>query len=222
MTAGLRPANHSIVHIDWQGEEFVLLPDKAVHWPRGRTLFIADPHFGKTATFRDLGLAVPEATTDEDCDRLSKLLEGAAAERLVVLGDFLHSSRGRSEVVRARLLKWREANAETTIDLVRGNHDLGAGDPWSELGVECHPEPWAFKSWICRHEPATEAAGPELAGHLHPGITLGGARTACFWIGSDRIILPAFGSFTGTHVIEPRRGDSIYVTDGSEVIGIPV
>ena len=52
------------VEMEAAGEELELLPDHAVHWRRASTLFVADPHFGKAATFRAAGIFVPEETTD--------------------------------------------------------------------------------------------------------------------------------------------------------------
>ena len=43
------------VSIEWQGESLDLLPDRAVYWHKEKTLYIADTHFGKTATFRKVG-----------------------------------------------------------------------------------------------------------------------------------------------------------------------
>ena len=39
------------------GESVELWPQRALFWPAGGTLFIADPHFGKAAAFRNFGIA---------------------------------------------------------------------------------------------------------------------------------------------------------------------
>ena len=48
------------------GESLLLLPEKAIYWPRERMLIIADIHFGKAAAFRSLGVPVPRGTTSEN------------------------------------------------------------------------------------------------------------------------------------------------------------
>lgn len=207
--------------IDWAGERLVLCPDSAVYWPKEKTLFVADPHFGKAAAFRRLGLAVPEMGTEHDCQRLETLLTDTDSRRLVILGDFLHSLSGRTDPVRRSLGAWRTRNATVGIHLVRGNHDVHAGDPWPELEIECHSEPWAVGPWQCRHEPSA-TGGFVLAGHVHPSISVAGRRASCFWRSERQLILPAFGSFTGTHSVSPERGDEIFATDGTEVIKIPI
>ena len=96
-----------------------------------------------------------------------------------------------------------EACANVEIVLVRGNHDLKSGDPWPELSIKCHGEPFLIKHLHCRHHPTDQENKPYLAGHIHPGYSIkgmgrGSVRAACFWVRRESIILPAFGSFTGT------------------------
>ena len=106
--------------IDWQGELLQLLADRAVFWPKEKTIYIADTHFGKAATFRKVGIPVSEHTTMEDCQRLGKLIDDTRAEKLVILGDFLHARAGRSQPVRNLLFNWRDQYQKLSIDLVRG------------------------------------------------------------------------------------------------------
>jgi len=40
-------------------ESLILLADRALHWPKRKTLVLADVHLGKDATFRAAGLPVP-------------------------------------------------------------------------------------------------------------------------------------------------------------------
>src|SRR5512140_1063418 len=77
------------------GEPVTLLADRALFWPRERTLFVADVHLGKTATFRANGVPLPRGTTAGDLARLTRLIERMQAARVVVLGDFLHARAGR-------------------------------------------------------------------------------------------------------------------------------
>lgn len=74
------------------GESVELMAEKALWWPAARTLFIADLHLGKAASFRALGQPVPSGTTQDNLDRLSALIDRHAAARLVFLGDFLHAA----------------------------------------------------------------------------------------------------------------------------------
>jgi metallophosphoesterase superfamily enzyme len=106
--------------------------------------------------------------------------------------------------------------------LVRGNHDQHAGDPPAEWRVACLDEPVIDRPFVWRHFPEAEAAGYTVAGHWHPAVRLGrgafGVTLPCFYFGEAMGILPAFGSFTGTAVVQPRSGDAIYVLAEDEII----
>ncbi len=130
-----------MIDIDWGGERLTILADRALYWPRRKTLLIADPHFGKAATFRQAGIPIPHGTTATDLDRLRALVAGTAAERLVVLGDFFHARSGRQPGTLDAIAPVREEHGQLEIVLVRGNHDDHAGDPPVEWRFNCAAEP---------------------------------------------------------------------------------
>ena len=207
----------------WNGIELELMAECAIHWRQEETLFLADPHFGKTATFREAGIPVPEQTTRDDCERIAELIVQTKSRRLIFLGDFFHSRIGKTVTVRDSLLLWRGHFPEVEMHLIRGNHDLSAGDPWTELSICCHPDPWTFRGLECRHSPVGQSPHFYLAGHVHPGFTLKGRgrnsiRAACFHLTHSRIVLPAFGSFTGLSTVRPELGDRIFMTNRKEIV----
>ena len=195
--------NTGCVTIEWAGETLLLLPQRAVWWERQRTLFIADPHFGKAAAFRHAGIPVPETLHSDDLARLDEILRTRGAQRLVILGDFLHARSGRSDATLGALAAWRARLADLEIVLVLGNHDRRAGAPPSDLHIQCVAGPWPLPPFHCCHEPQEIADAFVLAGHLHPAFRLseriGSAlRGPCFVFGPRLAVLPAFGDFTGT------------------------
>ena len=211
------------VSIEWQGEALNLLPDRAVYWSKEKTLYIADTHFGKAASFRKVGIPVSEHTTTEDCLRLSKLVEDSGAEKLIILGDFLHAHSGRAQPVHNQLINWRNQHKNLSIFLIRGNHDKQSGDPWPDLNIQCLPDPTEAKNWDLRHLPIEYPTRPYLAGHLHPGYRLSGTgrdtlRNPCFVVGEERLILPAFGGFTGLKNVTLEPYEKLYLTNGKEII----
>ena len=112
------------------------------------------------------------------------------------------------------------------IILIRGNHDLQSGDPWPELGIECLPDPTAEPNWDLCHLPKESKGRPFLAGHIHPGYRIQGKgrdtlRCPCWVVGPNRIILPAFGSFTGLKNIRLFDKEKAYLTNGEEIHAIP-
>ncbi|MEM7680600.1 MAG: ligase-associated DNA damage response endonuclease PdeM [Planctomycetota bacterium] len=212
--------------IEPQGVRIGLLGDKAAWLPQVGALVIADPHFGKAATFRAAGVPVPEAVTDRDLARLDRLLQETCASRLVVLGDLLHAKSGVTGALLARLSAWRETWAALPVVNIRGNHDRSAGDPPASLGIEVRTAggfdlnksgtPGSVVGFA--HEPQDVAGAPlTLCGHLHPAVRLktpgrrgGSMRIACFWQTAGRLIFPAFGGFTGAAIIRPKPGDGVY------------
>lgn len=206
------------IEVDLAGESLQLLPDRAVYWPARRTLFIADLHLGKPAAFRSLGVPVPEASTTADLSRLDVLLEETAATSLIILGDLFHARRGCVDAPMSAFAAWRGCRTALTITLIRGNHDRAAGDPPPGWNIECRVGPEPLGPFMLQHEPApsaTDEPGYILAGHLHPAIRLYGPasqslRAPCFWFGPRIGVLPAFGSFTGSKVVHPARGDRVF------------
>ena len=212
--------------IEVGGVRLHLLPQRAAYLPEQGTLLVADAHIGKAVSFRKLGVPVPHGTTGETLERLSASIAVTGARRVVFLGDFLHSARARATPTLAALSQWREGHADIELLLVRGNHDSHAGDPPSSLGMRCVDEPLPFHGLALCHHPQVVAGAYALAGHLHPGAALGGRandrlRLPCFHFGGDVGVLPAFGAFTGLHVVRPVPGDLVFVVAGDTVRVLP-
>lgn len=207
------------------GERLVLLPQRAAWWPARETLFVADFHLGKAASFRRAGIALPAGTTTENVERLERALDGRAVAHLVFLGDFLHSAEGRAPATLERFARWRAARPGLAMTLVRGNHDDRAGDPPPEWGIRCVDPGEALGPFALVHEPSPVRGGYALAGHVHPAVRLaerGGQslRLPCFWFGARVGVLPSFGAFTGSALVRPRAGDQVFVVADDEVIRV--
>ncbi|HWE43266.1 MAG TPA: ligase-associated DNA damage response endonuclease PdeM [Gemmatimonadaceae bacterium] len=205
-----------------RGEELLLLPERAIYWRRRRTLLVADPHFGKAASFRSAGVPVPAGTTEGTLARIDATLARTGATRLVFLGDFLHARQGRSVATLSALGAWRARHAELDVVLVRGNHDHRAGDPPAELRVCCVDAPLIEAPLGLVHHPVEVPGVYALAGHLHPAAVMIGrgrqrARFPCFWFSGQWAVLPAFGEFTGLASVEPGPGDQVFVIAGGAV-----
>ncbi len=203
----------------------MLHPEKALYWPEEATLFIADIHVGKVAAFRAAGLPLPPGSTTAALTRLNRVISDTNAKRIVFLGDFLHSRAARADPTFAKFLAWRQTHQRIDITLVRGNHDKHAGDPPADWHMDCVEEGETLGPFCLAHHPSPSPNGYVLAGHIHPAIRLNGAandslRLACFWVGEQVMVLPAFGEFTGTYVVKPKLGDRVYVVADGEVVGV--
>lgn len=203
-----------------------LLPQRAAYLPSMRCLLVADVHLGKAMSFRRLGVPVPEATTAETLQRLSQAISDTAAEQIVFLGDLLHSARWRSPATADAVAQWRRAHTQLALTLVRGNHDSHAGDPPPDWRVQCVDGPLRFGGLALSHHPEPQADAYVLAGHVHPAAVVTGRggdrlRLPCFHFGPRVGVLPAFGAFTGMHVMPRNVDDRVFVIGGDTVRALP-
>lgn len=207
--------------------ELWLLADKALYWPEQQILCIADAHFGKAAAYRALGQPVPHGTTSNNLSRLDVLLERYATRRIIFLGDFLHAPKSHAPATMAALHEWRQRNNEVICTLIRGNHDLRAGDPPANLAFEIINEPLVLGPFSFRHTPQAHLDYHVIAGHVHPVFKLNGKgrqtlKLPCFYSTDNVMILPSFGIFTGGFLIEPEMNSQMFVTDNSNIWPIQI
>lgn len=115
------------------------------------------------------------------------------------------------------------------MTLVRGNHDRHAGDPPAHWGLQLVAEPFTLGPFTCLHEPLL-AASPqsatrhhtiELAGHLHPALRLTTGRDSvalpCFWRHHRGVVLPSFGSVTGSSPVSLDADETAVVVAGQQL-----
>lgn len=226
MTQEDRTPPSSPLPVTYADETVWLLPERALWWPAGRVLFVADLHFGKAATYRALGQPVPAGTTRENLARLSALLLHYQPQQLVFLGDLLHAAQARTPSVLDGLAAWRESFAALECVLVRGNHDSRAGDPPASLGIRVVDEPFAIGPFAACHHPQRHDTLGVIAGHLHPALNLYGAgrdsvRLPCFCLEAGLLILPAFGEFTGGWNVPREAGRRLYPVGDHRVWPLP-
>lgn len=204
------------------GERLQALAGAALYWPAQETLFVADLHLGKAASFRAGGIPVPGGTTAGNLARLDHALARTGARRLVCLGDLLHARAGRAAQTIEQVAAWRDRRRELDWLLVRGNHDRHAGDPPPEWAIRCVDAPHVEGPFVLLHEPAEASEGYALAGHVHPAVRVGRGKLAealpCFLFGRRVALLPAFGEFTGTALVHPQPGDRVIVLADGELV----
>jgi len=208
-----------------QGEKLQLLPERAIYWERTQTIFVADVHLGKAATFRAHRIPLPEGSMTEDLSRLSQAITRTQANKLIILGDLFHSEEGRDEQTHTVFDHWRGQHPDLELILVRGNHDRKAGDPLEKWNIHCIDGPTSGPLFVLNHNPIAPVNGYALAGHLHPAVQLTGqahqmVKLPCFWFTQHCGILPAFGSLIDNGIIQPQMGDNLFVVTREHVIEV--
>jgi DNA ligase-associated metallophosphoesterase len=214
------------VSIQIKHNHFILMAQRAVLWKEQDALLIADPHFGKAASFRSHGIAIPRGTTCFDLDRLAKLIILHRPEQLVILGDLIHTSHSKSRDVLQHLRRWRKEFTDLKIRLIQGNHDRISGGPPEEFKIDRVQNEYRVGEIHLSHRPSRRTGRFTIAGHVHPCVVLEGKaqrqeRFPCFYFSSHYAILPAFGSFTGYHRIRPTDGDRVYIVAEDQIIKAP-
>ncbi|TCP41728.1 ligase-associated DNA damage response endonuclease PdeM [Rhodovulum marinum] len=183
-------------HFTLSGAPLAALPSGALHWPAAGLLAVSDLHLGKSERLaRRGGTLLPPYDTAETLARLESAIAATDARTVVCLGDSFDddaAARALPQGAEDRLLRLMAGRRWIWI---AGNHDPGpAGLPGTHL-VELAQGPLTF-----RHIAEPGARG-EVSGHYHPKarLTLGGRRIArpCFLLDAARVILPAFGAYTG-------------------------
>lgn len=178
------------------GERLMLDPAGVLHWPARRLLCVADLHLEKGSAFAARGRLLPPWDTRETLARLSPLLRLYRPRRVVCLGDSFHDDGGPARLAAADRAMILQALAGIEVVWVAGNHDPSPPAGLPGLAVAEHAEgPFVF-----RHVP-TARAKSEIAGHLHPKAAAptraGGIVRPCFVADGARVLMPAFGAFTG-------------------------
>ncbi len=201
--------------------EMRLLAEKAIYLPHHSMLLIADLHFGKVEHFRKNGVGIPSGTSSKDFGKLRNLVLKADATEVVFLGDLFHSDFNNAWFGFQELL---HELSEFNFHLVLGNHDIMDESKYENLNICYRME---VGNLILTHEPLDVIVEDKynLCGHIHPGVRLKGKgrqnlRLPCFYFGKHTGILPAFGSFTGLHVLKPLADDKVYVVNGNIVVEV--
>jgi DNA ligase-associated metallophosphoesterase len=189
--------------IDWQGIRLQLLPERAVWMSDLRLLLLADLHLGKAESFQASGIPLPSDGDLANLNRLLELAERWRPQRVLVLGDLIHSRLGLTPELREKLVALPDLLG-CKLELIGGNHDRGS---WLEQ-LPAGPPQRCGPFWLS-HEPQTPSQGEllNLSGHVHPVALLGSGadrlRLPCFALDRPRrqLLLPAFGQLTGGQVV---------------------
>lgn len=209
------------------GETLHALPSGALYWPAQALLAVSDLHFGKSERrVRRGGMALPPYEVQETLTRLQSDLDATRASTVICLGDSfddLAASDGLPDDARLWIARLQAGRRWIWAE---GNHDPGPVDLGGTHLAELRLPPLTF-----RHI-ADPAATAEVSGHYHPKAQIrtraGSISRPAFLIDAARVILPAYGTYTGglrstDAALDRLMGpDAIAVLTGTRALPVPM
>ena len=116
---------------------------------------------------------------------------------VVALGDSFHDADGAGRLPSGELARLKAMTTAHRFIWVQGNHDpappRGVGGEWVEA--------FATATLVFRHQASTAANPGEICGHHHPKAAVpargGSVSRPCFVTDARRVMMPAFGAYTG-------------------------
>lgn len=206
-----------------QGAALVALGTGALHWPDQRLLVVSDLHLGKADRIaRRGGTLLPPYETQDTLLRLEADIERTHATTIVALGDSFDDMAAADDLPETGRLWLTRLMAGRRWIWIAGNHDPAPqGLGGSHLASFLLP-PLTF-----RHN-ALATATAEISGHYHPKARLGGGVRPCFLMDQTRVILPAYGTYTGgLHCTAPELqtlmgDDALAVLTGARPLVMPM
>lgn len=185
------------LELSLNGAELLADPSGALFWPARRTLVVADLHLEKGSSLARKGTLLPPYDTRATIDRLHAAIEAYDPARVICVGDSFHDATGSERLSGEDRAELAAMIHQRDWVWIAGNHDPipphGLGGAVADGLVD---GPLTF-----RHEAAETGSPGEISGHYHPvarlrvkGRTVSGR---CFVNDGARLILPAFGAYTG-------------------------
>lgn len=186
----------NIYTFPFHGASLRALPSGALHWPDEDLLVVSDLHLGKSARLSAVGGAqLPPYETRETLLRLDADLDATGADRVICLGDSFDAAGIAERLPEEDRLWIARLQAGRDWTWIEGNHDPGPVALGGAHLAEVTLGPLTF-----RHI-ARPGARAEVSGHYHPKarLSLRGRVMSfpSFLVDADRLILPAYGAYTG-------------------------
>ena len=178
------------------GARLTALGSGALWWPDQNLLCVSDLHLGKSERIaRRGGSSLPPYDTRDTLNRLGADLAHCNAATVVCLGDSFDDLRAADALPENERLWIVQLQAGRRWIWIEGNHDPGPIDLGGSHLAELHVPPLTF-----RHISQGGSIG-EVSGHFHPKANLKTKfktiTRPAFLLDEDRIILPAYGTYTG-------------------------
>ncbi len=168
----------------------------ALYVPAYKALLVADLHLEKGSAGAHRGLLLPPYDTRMGLLALRAAMQKWLPDQVILLGDSFHDVAGPVRMDASDLALLEQLTGMARFTWLSGNHDPTLPEDIPGL----HASEMMLGAITLRHEPKP-GAHDEIAGHLHPVacLTQRGRRlrSRCFVVSASRVIMPAFGAYTG-------------------------
>jgi DNA ligase-associated metallophosphoesterase len=205
-------AGTHICALDVAGVSMLADLSGALFWEEQRLLVVSDLHLEKGSSFAARGVLLPPYDTVATLSRLASVIARHDPKTVMALGDSFHDRTAHQRLSAPDREAIAALQARRDWVWISGNHDPALP---SDLGGIVASEV-AIGPIVFRHEP-TGAAG-EIAGHLHPKARVATRarwmERRCFASDGERLVMPAFGAYTGGLSIRDDAFSKIFKTAG--------
>lgn len=182
---------------EFGGQTFELAGEVALFWPEQSTLLVSDLHLEKASAFASGGQMLPPYDSLSTLHGVAALVAQFRPDRIISLGDNFHDDAGEVRLPPDAAALLQRLVGHTDWVWITGNHDRNLEARWGGQSVE----ELVLAGIILRHEASRGETAPEISGHFHPKYrqNLRGRMVSrrCFVRGPRKLIMPAFGAFTG-------------------------
>jgi uncharacterized protein len=189
-----RPTGYGIT---LNGARLIAEPSGALWWEAAGTLIVSDLHLEKASSFAMGGVMLPPYDTLATLERLAAATRPELC-RVICLGDSFHDNAGPLRLTPADAARLGALTSLCDWVWIAGNHDA---DLPGTIGGRIVRDALRLGPLTFRHIAAADAEPGEISGHYHPkaSVTLRGRRFSgpCFVHDGTRLVMPAFGAFTG-------------------------
>ena len=179
-------------------ETFLCHCSGIVFHEKTETLIVSDLHLEKGSSYADSGQLLPPYDSLKTLKYLCHMSFILQPKVVVALGDSFHDANGPARLGIEEHQMINQVRVQAEWIWIIGNHDSELPPNWPDHVMQ----EYYIGNVVLRHEAAELKDGDvEITGHFHPKalakVRGKNISKRCFAFDSTRMIMPAFGSYTG-------------------------